>query len=288
MKVRSEFIVMLLGISCLVLAAAFEVSPIREMMDWKARKNTTSEQEVDVANYQFYSLSSGLAPEITLDFLKGPHFWNPQLAVWIEDTTGQYLETLMVTTSTAQGLFYSGRTSENFREADLVKTSSGSSTRRVDALPYWSHKRGIRYKDGYYSPPPDQPLPDGITGATPVGNFYLTTSGGNLSNLPAFNVFVEVNVAFDENEYFSEYEFLEDSLYHGGTGLLGQPSIIYSATFSKSDPVRYQVLVPIGHGHHSGGSGELFSDLSRLTTARYVAERIVVGVSEEWFVQSLP
>lgn len=288
MKLRSEFIIMVLVVCCLAISAYYEVPPIREMMDWKARKNATSKQEVNQADYQIYEFSKGMSPEITIDFLKGPHFWNPQVAVWIEDTSGHYMETLMVTTSTAQGLFYSGRTSENFREVDEVKQSNSSPTRRVDALPYWSHKRGVKYADGYFSPPGDQPLPDGITGATPTENFHLTSDGETLTSLQVFKVLVEVNVAFDENEYFSEYEFLEDSLYHGGTGLLGQPSLIYSATFSKYDSERYKVMKPIGHGHHSGGSGELFFDLSTLTTARYVAERIVVGVSEEWFIQGLP
>ena len=29
---------------------------------------------------------------------------------------------------------------------------------RVDALPYWSHKRNTMDKDGFYSPSPDKPL----------------------------------------------------------------------------------------------------------------------------------
>jgi hypothetical protein len=94
---------------------------------------------------------------------------------------------------------------------------------------------------------------------------------------------VEVNVAFDENEFYSEYDFLEDSIYHGGTGLLGQPSLIYGTTVRKSDGQQYYLLSLLGHGHHSGATGELIADMKTITTARYVVERIVVGVKEEWY-----
>jgi hypothetical protein len=98
---------------------------------------------------------------------------------------------------------------------------------------------------------------------------------------------VEVNVAFDENEYYSEYDFPDDSLYHGGTGLLGQPSIIYSATISRADRNHYYILEMQGHGHHSGGTGELIREVESLTTAKYVVERIVVGVNENWYGKHL-
>jgi hypothetical protein len=180
-------------------------------------------------------------------------------------------------------LFYSGRSASNFKEADGAKVEETTPTRRVDALPYWSHKRNHRYDDGFYSPPPGEPLPDGITGATPKENFYFKALQSGIDDMVSFRVMVEVNVAFDENEFYSEYDFLEDSLYHGGTGLLGQPSLIYGATINRDDEQRYYVLSLLGHGHHSGTSGELISDLTTVTTAQYVVERIVAGVREDWY-----
>jgi hypothetical protein len=230
-----------------------------------------------------YDHSEGKAPGLTIDFLKGKHFWNPQVAIWLEDSTGKYLETLLVTTSTARGLFYSGRSAENFKESDNVKTEENSPTRRVDALPYWSHKRGYQYPDGFYSPPPDSPLPDGITGATPKENFYFKSASSSFHRSSTFRVLIEVNVAFDENEYYSEYDFPDDSLYHSGTGLLGQPSVIYGATIRRSDPSRYHILSLLGYGHHSGSTGELVTETKTISTAKYIVERIVVGVSENWY-----
>jgi hypothetical protein len=283
MMPRKELIVVLVVLTGILAFTYYEPAPIRELMDWRAARNTQGEREISLSGYQTYDHAKGEDPEITIDFLKGKHFWNPQVAVWLEDSAGNYIETLLVTTSTAKGLFYSGRSASNFKESDDAKTEENTPTRRVDALPYWSHKRNHRYNDGFYSPPPGEPLPDGITGATPKENFYFKLADSGINHLASFRVMVEVNVAFDENEFFSEYDFLEDSLYHSGTGLLGQPSLIYGATVSKHDDQRYYVLRLLGHGHHSGATGELFTDLNTVTTATYVVERIVVGVKEEWY-----
>ena len=282
MLLRKEFLIVLFLICGLLAFSFYEPKPLKRVMDWRATRNALAENEVSISEYQVYDYTDEEEPQLTVDFLKGKHFWNPQLVIWLEDSTGKYLETLLVTTSTARGLFYSGRTSENFRESDGPKTEERNPTRRVDALPYWSHKRGQSYDDGFYSPPPDQPLPDGVTGATPKGNFYFKSTT-DLNKLSAFKVLVEVNVAFDENEYYAEYDFVDDSVYHSGTGLLGQPSLIYSTMVTQTDANRFYVLSLNGHGHHSGATGELISDINSITTAKYIVDRIVVGVNEAWY-----
>ena len=283
MKLRTEFSIVLVVLSCLFAFTYYEPGPIRRLMDWRAARNSQGEHEIILSGYQVYDRTNGAEPSITVDFLKGKHFWNPQLAIWIEDSTGNYLETLLVTTSTARGLFYSGRSASNFKESDEAKVEETTPKRRVDALPYWSHKRNHLYGDGFYSPPPNEPLPDAITGATPKDNFYFKSGNSPIKDLKSFRLLVEVNVAFDENEYYSEYDFLDDTLYHGGTGLLGQPSLIYGTMIYKHDHNRYYVLPLLGHGHHSGASGELIEDLSTITTAKHVVERIVIGVNESWY-----
>jgi hypothetical protein len=281
MRIRKEPIVVSLFAGVLFASAYFEWRPVRAMMDWKAATNTRSAQSVDNSIYELIDHSGGEEPFITVDFVKGKHFWHPQVAIWLEDSVGNYIETLVVTTSTAQGLFYSGRSAQNFKEYDSAKSADDAPTRRVDALPVWSHKKGPAYADGFHSPPPNQHLPDGITMATPNGNFLY--KGNSSAPLNSFRVMVEINVAFDENEYYSEYDFVEDSLYHGGTGLLGQPSIVYGAVIRNIDANNYYVLQEIGRGHHSGGDGSIQNDLNTLTTARHIVERLVVGVNEEWY-----
>jgi hypothetical protein len=285
MNVRREFLIVVVALAGVFAFSYYEPAPIQKMMDWRAARNTQGTNEISLTDYQLFDNTKGEEADLTIDFLKGKHFWNPQLAIWIEDSAGNYVGTLLVTTSTAKGLFYSGRSASNFKEADEAKVAANTPTRRVDALPYWSHKRNHKYSDGFYSPPRDQPLPDGITSATPKENFYFKANELGIDDLETFCIMVEVNVAFDENEFYSEYDFLEDSLYHGGAGLLGQPSLIYGATVSRQDQERYYVLSLLGHGHHSGSTGELFSDMKTITTAKYVVERIVAGVKEDWYAR---
>ena len=85
---------------------------------------------------------------------------------------------------------------------------------------------------------------------------------------------VEVNVAFDDNAYFSEFDFPNDSLFHSGAGLLGQPSLVYGATVHGNQ--KYTLLKLRGHGHRSGQTGELLTDLSKVTTAKDIIDRILV------------
>ena len=283
MRLRIEFLLVLSMLTAILAFTYHELTPVKKIMDWRAARNTQGINEVSLSGYQIYDHTLGDQPDITVDFLKGKHFWNPQLVIWLEDSAGNYIETLLVTTSTAKGLFYSGRSALNFKESDHVKVEENTPTRRVDALPYWSHKRNHKYSDGFYSPPPGDPLPDGITGATPKENFYFKSDGHSIMNMKSFRIMVEVNVAFDENEYYSEYDFLEDSLYHGGTGLLGQPSLIYGTKINIKDAQRYYLLPLLGHGHHSGETGDLISDVKTITTARYIVERIVVGIKEDWY-----
>ncbi len=88
---------------------------------------------------------------------------------------------------------------------------------------------------------------------------------------------VEINQSFDWNSYYSENKFSDDEIY-SGSGKVGQPSLIYAAEISKSEitsPV-HKVMNLIGHGHHSGKDGKLYTDLSRITTAKNIAERIIL------------
>ncbi|MEM8969148.1 MAG: hypothetical protein AAGE93_22210 [Bacteroidota bacterium] len=254
----------------LVVALAItSFSPVMRAKSWYESFKSKSPSEVP-EEYAIYDLASEDA-NLELEILAGDHFWFPQIAVWIEDTAGNYLETVLVTYSTSQGVFYGDRTKENFKELDKGIPEAGKRIIRVDALPYWSHKRGVKYQDGLYAPHPEAPLPDGISGATPQGNFKLKASYDSLNT---FKVLMEVNVAFDDNEYFSEFDFPYDSLFHSGAGLLGQPSLIYETTVESSK--KYTLMETVGHGHHSGQTGELYEDLSRITTAKEILERVIV------------
>lgn len=255
------------------------IGPFRLLANWRAEMKTQVPRSIDTREYEIYDYTDGKDTLLTIDFLKGEHFWHPQLAIWIEDTKGKYITTLLVTNSTAKGIFYGGRTADNFKDFDHDKSNLTDDTRRVNALPNWAFKRNIKAKDGLMAPHPDEPLVDGISGATPSTNFNFHSGKFDLHGLESFVVKLEVNVAFDQNKYFSEYDFLDDDQFHSGTGLMGQPSLIYEAKVDKKNNTNYYLMDLIGHGHPSGQNGEVNNDLSKITTAKKIAERILVKIN---------
>jgi len=204
---------------------------------------------------------SGESVEVT--FLKGKAHNHPSFAIWIEDTAGNYIQTLFVTRSVGKGTFvYGDKTGYSWKPGD----------RRIPAaLPYWSHKRGIWDEDGLYTPSSKHPVPDAYTGATPAGDFVLNSRSDR--KLPAiFRVLLEVNQTWDWNEYWTNDKFPDDPEYSTSC----QPSLVYEAALDTGMPDKTVIMKPIGHGHYSGKDGSLNSDMSTLTTALRIAGQISV------------
>ncbi len=200
-----------------------------------------------------------------LHFEKGDEHNHPLMAVWIEDVDSNYIETLYVAKSIATSIFTYGEQEGGKWQPGLV--------RRPAALPYWSHKRGIKASDGLYLPSPEEPVADAITGPTPKSDFVLiskTTEG-----LPEkFRVLFEINQSWDWNEYWSNTKFPEDNEYKTSS----QPSIIYETVVDLNDGKEEYYMQAIGHGHYAGKDGKLYKDLSTLTTAKEISGSIVVEV----------
>ena len=88
-----------------------------------------------------------------------------QLAVWLADEDGGYVDTVYVTRGVAQkGL--------GNRKGRLDAKLGGA---RASSLPVWAHARGVDYGDGNFYPPKDKPLPDAITSATPKAGEFVWT-----------------------------------------------------------------------------------------------------------------
>ncbi|MEM7085217.1 MAG: hypothetical protein AAF489_03495 [Bacteroidota bacterium] len=260
----------------IVLFAAggyFQMKPFSSLMDYGAQLKATADQEINLSKYEIVEMNVDNDVQLTIDLMRSEHYWHPQMAVWVEDTEGNYIETLFVSKATAKGLFFGGRSKENFKTFDTQKEASGD-FRRVDALPVWSHKKGKVYADGMFAPPSNDPLPDAITGATITDNFKLLSS---IRSFSKFRLKIEINVAFDDNEFYSEFDFPDDEIFHNGTGQLGQPSIIFDAEIDMNDGKKYYLMELVGHGHQSGQTGDIYTDLSKLTTAKQIVERIVVA-----------
>lgn len=182
----------------------------------------------------------------------------PQIAVWMETLEGQYIDTLYIT----------GKASNSgFGETDT------GLVRRPEALPHWSHRRGVQEADGFYAPSENNADLDGVSAATPRSDYLVSLTAPRMGQ---YRLLVEVNRSYDFNEYYSKDRFPEDPIY-SGDGSSGQPSLIYATTIGSDAPGKY-LLELIGHGHHSGADGMLYTDLDRITTAKDILSFIVADV----------
>jgi hypothetical protein len=207
----------------------------------------------------------GKGPEITVDFQKGESFYYPIFAIWLEDMDGKYLQTLYVARSAGTGYFKYARQEGN--------KWIGGVKRAPQTLPYWSHKRGVRASDGLFMPDEGTAVPDAYTGATPVTSFTLTSRADG--QLPEkYKVILEINQNWDWNEYWTNDKYPDDENYK----MSCQPALIYETVIDSGRPENSYQMKPAGHSHYSGKTGELFTDLSTLTTALKIAETITVRV----------
>jgi hypothetical protein len=208
---------------------------------------------------------NGKGPEITIEFTRGKSFYYPLMAAWIEDEDGNYIQTLFVPLTVATGIFKYGKHEKN-------KWVSAPK-RAPQTLPYWSHKRGIKASDGLYMPEPENPVADAYTGATPAKGFILNAKADN--ELPdIFRVMFEINQNWDWNKYWTNDKYPDDDNYK----MSCQPALVYEAGIDLRNRKESYQMKPIGHSHYSGKTGELFTDLSTITTALQIADSIIVRI----------
>lgn len=187
----------------------------------------------------------------------------PQMAFWTEDSDGNFLETLYVTRALSDS---------SFQSADVF---SDEVIRRPEALPVWSHRRGIRYDDGLAVPLPGNQDLDGITAPTPLGHYDLVSRTPEDEGV--VRVFMEINRSYDFNAFWHPERFPDDAIY-SGSGSSGQPSIVYMAEIDVAAGERFALLRPLGHGHPSGRDGSLTPDLSGFDTALELVGPVIAEI----------
>ena len=213
----------------------------------------------------FETNPEGEGISLEIEFRRGNSHYFPMMAIWIEDTLGNYIQTLYVAQSIATGIFGHGDASEG-------KWMPGE-IRRPAALPYWGHQRGIKAEDGLYLPSPESPVPDAYTGATPPESFILHTKTDKNIVIPFF-VYLEINQSWDWNRYWTNDRYPGDMEYRSSA----QPALVYRTLIDTDQLSDGYLMEPAGRSHHSGATGELFDDLHTLTTALNIAEAIMVRV----------
>jgi hypothetical protein len=213
----------------------------------------------------FSTNNAGRGQEIIIDLTRGKSFYYPLFSIWLEDMDGKYIQTLYVARSVATGIFEYAKQEKN----KWIKAPK----RAPQALPLWSHKRGIKAADGLFTPDEQTAVPDAYTGATPVTGFIMTSHADY--PLPGrFKVMAEINQNWDWNEYWTNDKYPGDENYKWSC----QPAVVYeTVVYLQSLKDSYR-MKPVGHSHYSGKTGELFPDLSTLTTALQIADSIIVKV----------
>jgi hypothetical protein len=207
----------------------------------------------------------GAGRSLEIEMIKGKAHNHPTFALWIEDTNGKYLQTIFVTKAIGQGIFEHGDKSGGAWKPGEV--------RRPSALPYWAHKRGIKNEYGSFEPTPASKVPDAYSGATPAGSFKLSTRTDNRVQ-GKVKLMMEINQPWDWNEYWTNVLYPNDADYQASC----QPAVVYSAVIDLADTGSKVELKPIGHSHYSGKNGDLDADLSSITSALYIADKISVVV----------
>jgi hypothetical protein len=123
-------------------------------------------------------------------------------------------------------------------------------------------------------PDPEHPVADAYSGATPTTGFVLKTRADN--NLPEkFRVMFEINQNWDWNEYWTNNKYPDDENYK----MSCQPALVYEAVVDMNNRNESYKMKVIGHSHYSGKTGELFPDLSTITTALNIADSIIVRIN---------
>lgn len=181
----------------------------------------------------------------------------PQFAVWIEDTNGNYLSTVFVTYKIAT-------------EGWLANKGN----RRKEALPYWCHQRGIVYNDGLMLPTKENPLTDGITGATPKANKSIQIRPVNIHR--PFVIKAEFNHSVDFNDFYPKNAKEGDTNYSGGKEGSGQPAVVYTATvYTNTQETKLEL---VGHSCPDGSNGSIYYNMEGLTTAKSIVKSIKLTI----------
>jgi hypothetical protein len=262
-KHRIILLITLILVSFIAISATFQLPPFSNFINLgkNLRKNSEISKKVE---YQIKTHSDIIGKTLKIDFRAGSEYTSktklpdgrvitsiPQFAIWIADKDDKFLETLYVSGKSAKGSYSNG-------------------ARRPESLPIWSHARNIKSSDGLMMPSKEKPLPDALTGATPLTSFTVISKYKETDSL---KLMIEVNKSFDPNEYFNKKTFANDKVYVKSPN--GQPSLLYSVNINKGDS-GIKLATLIGHGHISGANGSINIDLSKFTTALKILKGIIV------------
>jgi hypothetical protein len=177
----------------------------------------------------------------------------PQIAVWIEDVDGSYIQTLYASEKIVSG---------SWKKAPADK-EAGEAVTRAEALPYWSYKKS-------------QDTADSASGATPKRSSVINTAAA--MDKGVYYIMAEVNSSADFNDYFPENANPGDWNYSGGKFGSGQPALVYKVLVDFEKPGTY-VFSLAGHSSPDGSDGSLYEDISSITTAMEIMKKMAIVIN---------
>ncbi len=251
------FLSVTIGVLLLVGISKFDLPPLKQL--YALGEHFQGNTEV---HYKLIQTNTDLAGQaIGVEVLMGKPSHTPTLAIWVEDAQGNYLQDLYVSQKLAQEKFI------NFQHK-----------RRPEALPVWSHRRAVEAADGLFVPDQDNPIADGMTGATPTTSWILQSRLD--PSIDSVRVFMEINQSYDWNTFYHEEAFPDDPIY-SGPGKVGQPALVYAtAVLNLKEPIIDKMQL-LGRAHHSGSDGEIRTDLVNMSTALEMVERVLVEIPDK-------
>jgi len=167
----------------------------------------------------------------------------PQLAVWVQPESVDS-KTIFVTRGAAENDWY-------------------FADERPGSMPVWF---GVQQKEKNIEI-------DAISGATPSGEVHtITWKIPEIYRDKEISVFIEANVSFDYNDFYTK-----DENSAGYSDVNGQPSIIWKSKFIADDQPHEIIPEIIGHGHVLGENHLVDPDISNITTASELFSYITVS-----------
>jgi len=203
---------------------------------------------------------------ITLTFEKGKEHNHPLFAIWLADENGRFVQTLYVSQTIGRGVFAHGsRKAGQWMPGEIQRPAT---------VPYWAHQRAVLNEYGTYLPTPRQPVADAYTGATPPSSFVMKLR----TDKPLrgkYKLMLELNQSWDWNEYWYNDRFPGDKEYQTSS----QPAVVYVADIDTEQPATVE-LRPLGYSHYAGKDGSLNTNLSTITTALQIADKITATIDK--------
>jgi hypothetical protein len=201
----------------------------------------------------------------------------PQMAFSLEDAEGNFVSTMYVTHRTAA---QDWRASPGEKKREIRRPSSlpiwththrqgGIQSKASCAVCHQKHKVGDKSTEGH-------PLLDAVTGATPKWGFTREWAVPADLKPGKYIVRAEINHSKDFNEPYRKGLPQDDPNYSGGEMGSGQPSVLWEGTLEMGGETASIALEKVGHGHPSGKTGDVYPDLSTVTSALDIVEAIQV------------